>query len=195
MKGRISVMPFFWLNFEPMRKIILYIAQSLDGKIARLNGDVDWLERFPNPEDEDYGYASFYDSVDVTLMGNRTYEKILSFGLEFPYVDKENYVFTQQKGKQDTKFVKFVGNDLVAFVREMKRETGKNIWLVGGSEINTILFNEGLIDEIYLFTMPVTVGEGIPLFTDRLVERKLNLAEVSSYSSGVILKKYRLIAD
>lgn len=176
-----------------MRKIILYIAQSLDGKIARLNGDVDWLERFPNPEDEDYGYASFYASVDVTLMGNRTYEKILSFGIDFPYADKENYVFTQQKGKHDTKFVKFIGDDLVSFVRVIKKEEGKNIWLVGGSEINTLLFNEGLIDEIYLFTMPVTLGEGIPLFTDQLAERQLHLAEVSSYSSGVILKKYRLL--
>ncbi len=178
-----------------MRKVILYIAQSLDGKIARLNGDVDWLDTIPNPDNEDYGYTSFYNSVDVTLMGSRTYEKILSFGIDFPYADKENYVFTQQKGKQDTRFVRFVGDNIVAFVQELKKEEGKNIWLVGGSEINTILFNEGLIDEILLFTMPVTLGEGIPLFTDQLLERKLVLAEVSSFSTGVILKKYRLLTE
>jgi len=178
-----------------MRKVILYIAQSLDGKIARMNGDVDWLDKVHSVENEDYGYASFYESIDTTLMGNRTYEKILSFGIEFPYAGKENYVFSQQKGKHDTEHVKFIGDELTSFVREIKQEEGKNIWLVGGSEINTLLFNAGLIDEIYLFTMPITVGEGIPLFAGRLTERQVKLAEVSTYTSGVICKKYVMKKD
>lgn len=174
-----------------MRKLILYIAQSLDGKIARLNGDVDWLDKVSNGENEDYGYASFYASIDTTLMGNRTYEKILSFDIEFPYTEKDNYVFSQRKGLSDTKFVTFIGDDIVAFVRGIKEEQGKDIWLVGGGEINTLMYNEGLIDEIHLFTMPVTLGEGIPLFAGELDERPLKLVEVSSFASGVILKKYR----
>ncbi|WP_163716332.1 dihydrofolate reductase family protein [Mangrovibacterium lignilyticum] len=173
-----------------MRKVILYIAQSLDGKIARQNGDVDWLDKIHNPEDEDYGYPAFYASIDTTLMGSRTYEKILSFGIEFPYAEKENYVFSLQKGKQDTEYAKFIGDDVAAFVREIKQEEGRNIWLVGGSEINTVLFNAGLIDEIHLFTMPITLGEGIPLFAGRVNETQLKLAEVSTYTSGVICKKY-----
>jgi len=175
-----------------MRKVILYIAQSLDGKIARLNGDVDWLDQIHNAENEDYGYTAFYASIDTTLMGNRTYEKLLSFGIEFPYAGKENYVFSQQKGKHDTEHVNFIGDDLTSFVRGIKQEEGKNIWLVGGSEINTVLFNAGLIDEIYLFTMPMTLGEGIPLFAGRVNETQLKLTEVSTYTSGVICKKYIL---
>ncbi|WP_372774898.1 dihydrofolate reductase family protein [Mangrovibacterium sp.] len=178
-----------------MRKVTLYIAQSLDGKIARMNGDVDWLDQFSNAENEDYGYSSFLESVDTTLMGNRTYEKIHSFGIDFPYAGKENYVFTRQKGKHDTDFVKFIGDDVASFVQGIKQEHGKGIWLIGGGEINSLLYNEGLIDEIYLFTMPVTLGEGVPLFSGRLVERQLKLIELSSYSSGVICKKYRIVDE
>lgn len=173
-----------------MRRIILYIAQSLDGKIARLNGDVDWLDQFNGIENEDYGYAAFLETVDTTLMGNRTYEKILSFGIDFPYAGKENYVFTREKGKHDTEHVKFVGDDIAAFVSGIKQEQGKNIWLIGGSEINTLLFNADLIDEIYLFTMPITLGEGVPLFAGRVNEKQLKLTEVSTYASGIICKKY-----
>lgn len=183
-------MPFFGSKLKNMRRLILYIAQSLDGKIARLNGDVDWLDQFNAVENEDYGYAAFLETVDTTLMGNRTYEKVLTFGIDFPYADKENYVFTRQKGKQDTEYVKFIGDDIAAFVAGIKQEEGKNIWLIGGSEINTVLFNAGLIDELRLFTMPVTLGEGIPLFAEGVTEKSLKLVEVSTYAVGIICKKY-----
>ncbi len=116
--------------------------------------------------------------------------KILSFDIDFPYAEKENYVFSQRKGLKDTEFVSFIGDDIVAFVRGIKEENGKDIWLVGGSEINTLMYNEGLIDEIHLFTMPITLGEGIPLFAEGINEFELKLKEVSTYTSGVICNKY-----
>ena len=70
-----------------MRKLILYSAQSLDGFIARTDGRVDWLFT-----DQDYGYYTFYESIDTTLMGRHTYEQILTFG-DFPYPDKQNWFF------------------------------------------------------------------------------------------------------
>jgi dihydrofolate reductase len=80
-----------------MRSLKLYIAISLDNHIARSNGSVDWLESVPNPEQHDYGYQTFYDSIDTTLMGFNTYQEILNFGVYFPYPDKSNYVFSRRK--------------------------------------------------------------------------------------------------
>lgn len=172
-----------------MRKIILYVAQSLDGKIARPNGDVDWLDQF-GAENEDYGYASFLESVDTTLMGYRTYEKILSFGIPFPYADKKNYVFTRNTDRLAAEHVSFTGGDVAAFAAGLKEQPGQCIWLIGGSEINTVLFNAGLIDEIRLFTMPLTLGEGIPLFAGGVAEKRLKLAGLTSYPSGVVCHTY-----
>ena len=62
-----------------MRKIKLYIAISMNGKIARSDGSVDWLEAIPKPDDSDYGYNEFYDSVGATIQGNNTYKKVLSW--------------------------------------------------------------------------------------------------------------------
>jgi dihydrofolate reductase len=73
-----------------MRKVKLFIASSLDGYIAREDGSIDWLYT-----DGDYGYMQFYNSVNTVLMGRKTYDQTLGFGIEYPYKDKKNYVFSQ----------------------------------------------------------------------------------------------------
>lgn len=77
---------------EWMRKIILFVATSLDNYIAREDGQVNWLFM-----DQDYGYNAFHASIDTTLMGNKTYQQILESG-DFPYKQTKNYVFTRQQG-------------------------------------------------------------------------------------------------
>lgn len=72
-----------------MRKIILFIASSLDGFIARESGDIDWL-----PKNTDSGYNDFYKSIDTVIMGKKTYNQVLTFG-DYPYKDKKSYVFTR----------------------------------------------------------------------------------------------------
>ena len=84
-----------------MGKIILYIATSLDGYIARENGSVDWL-----PEHAESGYDEFYKTVDTVLMGRKTYEQILTFGA-YPYEGKKSYVLTSNiVQKKDFGFTK-----------------------------------------------------------------------------------------
>ncbi len=173
-----------------MRKIILYVAISLDGKIAKLDGDITWLESIPNPEKLDYGYADFYKNIDTTIMGNKTYEEVLGFDVPFPYPTKKNYVLTRQTGKTDTKFVNFVTGDILSFVKKIKVEKGKDIWLVGGSEVNTLFFNEGLVDELMIFVMPIVIGAGIPLFGDHPMEQSLHLVETKAFSTGVTMLRY-----
>ena len=119
-----------------MRKIKLYIATSLNGKIAKPDGSVDWLEAIPKPDNSDYGYSEFYDTVDTTLQGHNTYKKIQSWGIQFPYKGKKNYVLTTDTTLKRNDDVEFISDDHVNFVKGLKEENGGDIWLIGGGKTN-----------------------------------------------------------
>ena len=129
-----------------MRKVILYIATSVDNYIARKDGSVDWLDTTPKPKNHDYGYHAFYESVDTTIMGNATYKEILTFDIPFPYPDKTNYVFSRT-AQPDNSDVRYILSEIPSFISELKGQEGKDIWLIGGGEINTLLMDHELIDE------------------------------------------------
>lgn len=175
-----------------MRKVILYIAISLNGKIARKDGNLDWLETLPNPDKTDYGFNAFNDSIDTTIQGYNTYELILKRGIENPAKDKENYVFTRRQEVKDNRHVKFVKNNVGDFVRNLKQQEGKNIWLIGGGQINTLLFNENLIDELRVFVMPIVIPDGIELFEFVPDQKIVTLIENRSYSSGAVELHYKV---
>jgi dihydrofolate reductase len=169
-----------------MRKIILYIASSLDGYIARKNGDVDWLFT-----DADYGYTEFLASVDATLMGHATYKQVLTFG-EFPYKDKLNYVFTRQLNLNNDENVEYVSGNIVAFTQNLKAQKGGNIWLIGGSQIINVLLRANLVDEIILSIHPIILGSGIPLFAEQEHSHSLELTNTMAYPSGLVQVNYRV---
>ena len=173
-----------------MRKIKLYIAISLDGKIAGTDGSVDWLENIPNPEKTDYGYADFFNSVDATIQGYNTYKQVISWGIDFPYKGKKNYVLTKKTNVENTEFVEFITENHAEFIKALKEEAGDDIWLIGGSQANTLILNAGLLDEIFVFVMPVILSGGIGLFDAFPNETQLKLLETKSYSSGVVEMKY-----
>lgn len=176
-----------------MRKVILYIATSLDGKIAKPDGDTSWLYDLPNPEKTDYGYAEFYKTIDTTLMGRKTYEVISGFNLEKPpYLDKNNYVFSSQPLKVEDHY-QLINDDPCAFVKELKKQVGLNIWLVGGGKLNATLLQAQLIDEFMVFVMPIVLGEGISLFgTNTELMKRLKLVSTKTYRSGAILLRYKM---
>lgn len=175
-----------------MRKTILYIAASLNGKIAKADGSVGWLESIPNPDKLDYGYYGFYKSIDTTIQGYKTYTQVLSWGVDFPYSDKKNYVFTRKKGLVDTQDVAFVSENHIEFLKQLKSENGKGIWIVGGGMLNTKLLDANLIDEIQLFVMPIVLDNGIDLFDSLFNETKLSLLKSKSYSNGVVELRYSI---
>ena len=180
------------INSDKLRKIKLYIATSLNGKIATPDGSVDWLEAIPNPEKIDHGYADFYQSIDTTIQGNKTYKQIISWGIDFPYSDKKNYVFTRSEGFVNTENVSFISNNHMDFVRQLKQEEGKDIWVVGGGQLNTMFLNEMLLDEIYVFVMPIILSDGIDLFESLPKETKLNLIESKTHATGAVEIKYKV---
>ena len=173
-----------------MRKIKLYIAISLNGKIAGTDGSVDWLENIPNPEKTDFGYADFFDSVDTTIQGYNTYNQVIGWGIDFPYKGKKNYVLTKKQNVENTEFVEFITESHVEFIKALKEEEGGDIWLIGGSQANTLVLNAGLLDEIIVFVMPVILSGGIGLFDAFPKETQLRLLKTKPHSSGVVEMKY-----
>ena len=174
-----------------MRKIILYIACSLDGKIAKKDGSVGWLESIPTPEEGDYGYANFYNSIDTTIQGYKTYDQIMKWGIDFPYADKKNYVVTRKQGLKSTEYVDFISSNHMDFIKQLKQEKGKDIWLVGGAQLNTILLEAKLIDEIQLFIMPILLTEGIDMFAASAGDWPLQLIRSKVHSNGVVELNYK----
>lgn len=173
-----------------MRKIKLYIASSLNGKIARANGDVEWLNSIPNADKNDFGYSEFYHSVDATIQDYTTYKQILSMGIDFPYADKKNYVLTSRQTLDNTKYVEFVKTNQLEFIETLKREDGKDIWLIGGGKTNTWLLDNNLIDELVIFIMPIIIKDGIELFELNPIPKLLNLSSTKKYLNGVVQLNY-----
>ena len=171
-----------------MRKLKLYIATSLDGYIAGPNGELDWLKA---AGDLDYGYRDFYASIDTTLMGNATYQVTLTVDT-FPYPEKTNYIFTRST-PPDTPHVRFISGNVAAFVRALKEAPGKDIWLVGGGQINTIMLNAGLIDELILTVFPLVLGRGIPLFAPDATRSGFRTVGCETYATGLI--QWRLVKE
>ncbi len=168
--------------FCEMRKLKIYTATTIDGYIAGPKDEIDWLNDAGTP---DYDYKKNYDSIDTTIMGNSTYKVTLT-APKFPYQDKNNYVFTKNKLLRDTSYVKFISDDIGAFVRSLKQKSGKDIWLVGGGQINTIMLNHGLIDEMILIIFPLILGEGIPLFAPSAPLSKFKIISCKTYDTGLI---------
>lgn len=173
-----------------MRKIKLFIAISLNGKIANSDGSVDWLENIPNPEKTDYGYLEFLNSVDTTIQGYNTYNQVMGWGIDFPYKGKKNYVFTRKQNVVNTEFVEFISENHADYIKKIKEENGGDIWLIGGSQINTLVLNASLLDEIIIFVMPIIISGGIELFDAFPKETILKLIGSKSYTSGVVELNY-----
>jgi dihydrofolate reductase len=173
-----------------MRKIIIYAAVSLNGKIARKNGEVDWLDTIPNPNNTDYGYYEFYDSIDTTIQGYSTYDQVIHMGVDFPYKDKQNFVLTRKTNLLLDPNVEFITENHIDKIKAIKSEAGKDIWLIGGGQINTLLLNNKLVEEVILHVMPIIIPDGIALFEGIPNEVMLSLNDVKKYESGVVEMKY-----
>lgn len=176
-----------------MSCVILYIAASIDGCIARLDGAVDWLDVVA-AEGEDYGYTSFYASIDSVIMGSKTYEEIIHVLSpdEWPYAGKRSVVLTRRALKSsDPQIVISAERPDVALAR-LKAAGAQRIWLLGGGALVASMLALDLIDEIILSIIPMTLGEGLPLFPALgQTERSFELLETKGYASGLVQIHYR----
>src|SRR6478735_1543980 len=134
------------------RNVILYIATSLDGFIAKDDNDISFLSSV-EVKGEDYGYSEFVKTVDTVIMGRKTYDKVLSFGIEFPHKNKKCYVLSQSRtGKDDN--VEFFNGDVGILIQKIRKIPGLDIFIDGGSELIHELMKQNLIDRFIISVIP-----------------------------------------
>jgi len=167
-----------------MRQVILYIAISLDGYIARENGDLDWLSLVESPG-EDYGYEAHLKTIDTVIMGRKTYEKVLSFGIPFPHKDRKCYVISNSKTGSDEN-VEFYNQPIEKLIAELKAQEGKNIFIDGGAQLVNDMIKKDLIDLYTVSVIPTLLGQGISLWQGKYSQLNLSLLSSTSFPSGLV---------
>lgn len=141
-----------------MRKLKLYITASYDGFIAPPDGDLDWLIGYPVPSKENH--KNFVDSVDTVIIGGRTYCNMRIMDILWPYGDKSVHVVTRNP-MMEKEGVNFITENVIKAISKLKKENGKDIWLVGGAELTAMLLDGDLIDEMIITYIPETLEQGI----------------------------------
>jgi len=177
-----------------MRKVVYSLTNSLDNFIARTDGAADWILMGDEVMDE---FPKFFASFDTILIGRKTYDHALlqnpDAGQEMSgYMGMKTYVFSRTIKESPNMGVTIISDNASEFVRNLKNESGKDIWLFGGGILAASLLKERLVDEIGLAIQPVLLGSGTPLFPDIGVQVDLQLLECKTYKNGLVGLKYQV---
>jgi dihydrofolate reductase len=171
-----------------MRKVIVYIAMSLDGFIAKQDDDISFLSAMEEPG-QDYGYGDFISTIDTVILGRRTYDKVLSFGIPFPHANKQTYVFTMTPAPSQPN-LQFYNGDAGELINTLKQQPGSNIFIDGGAEIVHLFLQHQLVDELIISIIPVLLGSGISLFKQGRPQETLVLNSTVSFPKGLVQLHY-----
>lgn len=170
-----------------MRKVIMGLAVSLDGYIEGPNGEYDWCFT-----DQDYGMSEFFQDIDTIFIGRKSYEVLGNAGSsENPFGHFEHYIFSNTMQHAPAGH-HLVHGEISSQVRQLKNESGKNIWLFGGAALIASLMKEHLVDELWLSIHPILLGSGKSLFQGLSDRISLELIETKSYSTGLLSVKYKV---
>ena len=173
----------------PKRKITVHIATSADGYIARRDGELDWLTSRPAPKGF-YGLPKFARSIDAKILGRKTFDLSVKMGAKFSG-DDVHYVFSRHPAPTSLPAgVEFVTESISAFVERLRKEEGKNVWMMGGGELIASFLDDRAIDDFIISVIPTFIGEGIPLIAPRHRDVPLRLLSVRRFSDGVVQLHY-----
>lgn len=170
------------------RNVILYIAMSLDGYIAKPDGDISFLSAVEK-EGEDYGYSAFTETIDTVILGRKTYDKVLSMGFTAPYGKRDVYVLTHNP-QPATDHITFYSGSLPELVFGLKNQDGKHIYCDGGAETVHQFLQNDLFDELIISIIPSLLGDGIRLFGQNFPEQKLQLVRSAPFEKGLVQLHY-----
>ena len=174
------------------RKVIVHVATSADGYIARSDGDLEWLTSRPAPKGF-YGMDAFMRSIDTKVLGRKTYEASLRMGAKFDSSQSRNIVFSRHPPPADAPSgVEFVNDAIGPFVSRLREQPGKDIWLMGGGEIIASFLDAQAIDEFVVSVVPVFIGDGISLIARRHRHVPLDLDSIDRFEDGVVQTHYRV---
>lgn len=177
------------IDTHPLR-LSVFVATSVDGFIATIDGGLDWLNAAVNP-DEDYGYYDFLDRVDAVAMGRRTYDSIAHID-PLPFGSRPVFVFTRRKGlaRDGVVFIEATPADAVVMFKLM----GLGRVYVDGGVLISSFMEYGLINDLTITRVPVLLGVGTPLFCDVITPTVLTLESSRSWPSGVVSHIYSVPA-
>ena len=164
----------------------VFIAASLDGFIAEKDGGIDWLVDFPNPDNNDYGFVDFTKKIDALVMGRNTYEIVLTLK-EWPY-PMPVFVLSHSNPAVPAALkdkVTIIKGEPKEVVKELNARGYTNLYIDGGKVIQSFL-REDLIDEMIITTVPILLGDGIPLFGKLAQPLNFRLVKTESYSSSLV---------
>jgi len=175
------------------RKVILFIAQTIDGYIAETDGKIDFLidNDFTSGDTKDHEYEKLTKRIDTVVMGRKTYDQVVNelSPNDYPYTDFENYIMTTNI-TEDFDNIHFENGNVAELVEKLKQEPSKkDIWIIGGSSLIAPLINNDLIDIYQIGVIPIVLGKGIPLFSDRTKFKELNLESVKKVN-GIAYLEY-----
>ncbi|GGJ54487.1 dihydrofolate reductase family protein [Deinococcus roseus] len=190
-----------------MRKLIYYIASSLDGFIA---GPDDNTDLFPLPESYLQHLIEHFPETlpthvrtalniqasgtlfDTVIMGRKTYDPGLKLGITSPYRHLKQYVVSRNLPDPEDPEVTLVREDVVGLVQQLKQQASeKHIWLAGGGQLASHLAQE--IDEVILKLNPLVFGEGTPLFAAGVSLQQFELLSCEPHQTGPVLLRYRAL--
>ncbi|WP_430786516.1 dihydrofolate reductase family protein [Actinoplanes sp. G11-F43] len=186
-----------------MRKLVYFVATSLDGFIAAPDGSWDFLPisddvtayinaRYPETVPTHVRAALGFDPpgqrFDTVLMGRNTYEPALKIGVTSPYAHLSQIVFSRGLGASPDPAVRIVATDPLEFTTRLKQEPGGDIWLAGGGDLAGQLLPA--VDELVIKLNPVLTGDGIPLARTGFEPHGLDLISATPLESGVVVLHY-----
>jgi len=175
----------------PQRRIIVNIATSADGFVARPDGNLDWLTERPAPKGF-YGLPEFERSIDAKVLGRKTFERSMQMGAHFGG-GSLHYVFSQRQPPSSVPAgVQFVTESIAAFAERLRTQAGKDVWMMGGGEIIGSFLDEQAIDEFIITVVPVFICEGIALLAPRHRQVALRLLGVRPFPDGVAQLHYEV---
>lgn len=154
-------------------KVVLYIAMSLDGYIARKDGSVDWLFDVEG-DGGDNGYAAFYQTIGTVVMGRTTYEDVLKLSEDFPYADRPTYVLSRSE-QPPALHVQFTTEPVESLIPRLQQASDADLWIVGGGQLVQAVMEKRLLHEMEVAIIPKILGEGIPLFPEGIVPSNLKM--------------------
>lgn len=174
-------------------KVSVFIGMSLDGFIARPNGELDWMQQESGESSGDYGYNSFMARIDAIVMGRKTFEKVLTFGT-WPY-QKPVVVLTHQPLRIPAKLqkkVEIMAGNPKDIVERLAKQGLLRLYVDGGQTIQGFL-NAGLVHELILSRLPILIGTGIPLFGPLQSDIRLRLVETRAFPGGMVQSTYEIV--
>ena len=175
----------------------VFVAASLDGFIARENGDVDWLAKY-HEEDarEDYGFQAFLETVDYLVMGRGTYDVVAKFE-SWPYGETPVIVLTTRELDRPphiTPKVERMSCSPEECVERLAERGARRLYVDGGKTIQSFL-RAGLISDLVITRIPIILGSGIPLFGPPAKEMRLRHLATRAYANGLVQTNYEVVKE